>query len=471
MFIYALRYFEKKPLEKRGGDTASSLVEALHNQKKNHSLPFGHMLHHSSLWQMRVLCLTMLPEGGAMKAALKQLGYKPYTLRSSFQQGHASTHPIEWSKMLDGAKPYNPTFFGDYDSFVGPPASIMYNGILQRCPEFTKVILVEEPDKATWAANYDAYMARLSKSLQRTSKNRISKAFNNMLEKMVVRGGSGGGVNAEISTGSPTRGMNRNVAAASARNASTAAAAAATRKVHASSAKDLEKALAAEAARQKKSGAAAPRLSCSVDNNESDAKPQSPPSPPKEEKEEEEEREAVPLSPRAQALEQFEESVKMSVPSYRLLVYRYGDGWEPLCQFLEKAVPTEPFPPYDDGLLVIGALQNGIERARVTLYILITVCVVVACVVFFPQLDRLWRYVKEAYADYQIAFGSADEDLSRGKKTAEGRGGRGTASSGGESVGSQSPSSSSSSSDAFEEEWRRRGGQVTRTSKTSSKAS
>lgn len=32
------------------------------------------------------------------------------------------------------------------------------------------------------------------------------------------------------------------------------------------------------------------------------------------------------------------------VPADRLLVYRAGDGWEPLCEFLGVPVPAEPYP-------------------------------------------------------------------------------------------------------------------------------
>jgi hypothetical protein len=37
-------------------------------------------------------------------------------------------------------------------------------------------------------------------------------------------------------------------------------------------------------------------------------------------------------------------AVIRSVPAERLLVYRPGDGWEPLCAFLGVAVPDEPYP-------------------------------------------------------------------------------------------------------------------------------
>lgn len=36
--------------------------------------------------------------------------------------------------------------------------------------------------------------------------------------------------------------------------------------------------------------------------------------------------------------------VRRAVPPARLLVYELGEGWEPLCRFLGKPVPAEPFP-------------------------------------------------------------------------------------------------------------------------------
>lgn len=38
------------------------------------------------------------------------------------------------------------------------------------------------------------------------------------------------------------------------------------------------------------------------------------------------------------------ESVKAHVPKENLLIYQPGDGWEPLCDFLNIAVPAEPYP-------------------------------------------------------------------------------------------------------------------------------
>ena len=42
------------------------------------------------------------------------------------------------------------------------------------------------------------------------------------------------------------------------------------------------------------------------------------------------------------------ETVKTVIPANRLLTYQVKEGWEPLCTFLEKPVPAEPFPRSND---------------------------------------------------------------------------------------------------------------------------
>lgn len=37
-------------------------------------------------------------------------------------------------------------------------------------------------------------------------------------------------------------------------------------------------------------------------------------------------------------------AVRATIPAERLLVYAPGDGWAPLCAFLEVPVPAEPYP-------------------------------------------------------------------------------------------------------------------------------
>ena len=42
------------------------------------------------------------------------------------------------------------------------------------------------------------------------------------------------------------------------------------------------------------------------------------------------------------------EEVKNYVPKEKLLVFEVKDGWEPLCAFLNKPVPSTPFPRVND---------------------------------------------------------------------------------------------------------------------------
>jgi hypothetical protein len=37
-------------------------------------------------------------------------------------------------------------------------------------------------------------------------------------------------------------------------------------------------------------------------------------------------------------------AVQGAIPADRLLTYKVAEGWEPLCRFLEVAIPEEPFP-------------------------------------------------------------------------------------------------------------------------------
>ena len=45
---------------------------------------------------------------------------------------------------------------------------------------------------------------------------------------------------------------------------------------------------------------------------------------------------------------QWNEEVKKVVPAEKLLVFEIQNGWEPLCSFLEKPVPSTPFPRVND---------------------------------------------------------------------------------------------------------------------------
>lgn len=57
------------------------------------------------------------------------------------------------------------------------------------------------------------------------------------------------------------------------------------------------------------------------------------------------------IEDRAHAIDVFERhnrAVREAIPAERLLVYEPGDGWEPLCAFLERPVPDTAFPRLND---------------------------------------------------------------------------------------------------------------------------
>eukprot|EP00331_Platyophrya_macrostoma_P031053 CAMPEP_0176439804 /NCGR_PEP_ID=MMETSP0127-20121128/20179_1 /TAXON_ID=938130 /ORGANISM="Platyophrya macrostoma, Strain WH" /LENGTH=324 /DNA_ID=CAMNT_0017824179 /DNA_START=25 /DNA_END=999 /DNA_ORIENTATION=- len=121
---------------------------------------------------------------------------------------------------------------------------------------------------------------------------------------------------------------------------------------------------------------------------------------------------------RVAALEMFEERVKRSVPEGRLLVYRLGDGWQPLCQFLDKPVPKDedgneaPFVSHNEnGFECCSHLEDRIHRAsRITWY----AAFVLGCmslVAFYPMLGGVSNLVKEYYQDYKLAFSSEIKTL------------------------------------------------------------
>jgi len=59
------------------------------------------------------------------------------------------------------------------------------------------------------------------------------------------------------------------------------------------------------------------------------------------------------------AMERFNQQVRETVPSDRLLVWSVGDGWAPLCQFLEVPVPDTPFPHLNDSKEFAERIVDG----------------------------------------------------------------------------------------------------------------
>jgi Sulfotransferase domain len=59
------------------------------------------------------------------------------------------------------------------------------------------------------------------------------------------------------------------------------------------------------------------------------------------------------------AMERFNEQVQETIPAERLLVWSVGEGWEPLCEFLEVPVPDTPFPHLNDSKVFAERIVDG----------------------------------------------------------------------------------------------------------------
>ena len=71
------------------------------------------------------------------------------------------------------------------------------------------------------------------------------------------------------------------------------------------------------------------------------------------------------------------------MPRDRLLEYRLGDGWEPLCAFWGKKLPEVDFPKVNDqkhveeflGIMARRSMKNGLWNVgRVLLPIVVVLC-------------------------------------------------------------------------------------------------
>jgi Sulfotransferase domain len=59
------------------------------------------------------------------------------------------------------------------------------------------------------------------------------------------------------------------------------------------------------------------------------------------------------------AMERWTEEVKANVPAERLLVWDVTQGWEPLCEFMELPVPSDPFPNVNDSKEFVERVVDG----------------------------------------------------------------------------------------------------------------
>jgi hypothetical protein len=59
------------------------------------------------------------------------------------------------------------------------------------------------------------------------------------------------------------------------------------------------------------------------------------------------------------------DDVKRAIPADRLLAYRTGSGWEPLCRFLGVAVPETPFPKMNTRDEMRARLSGAIGKGSI----------------------------------------------------------------------------------------------------------
>ena len=61
----------------------------------------------------------------------------------------------------------------------------------------------------------------------------------------------------------------------------------------------------------------------------------------------------------AEIFNRYNAGIEAAIPAERLLVWNPRDGWEPLCEFLEVDVPSEPLPRVNDTSAFIDGITGG----------------------------------------------------------------------------------------------------------------
>lgn len=78
---------------------------------------------------------------------------------------------------------------------------------------------------------------------------------------------------------------------------------------------------------------------------------------------------------------QYTDEVKHTVPAERLLIFNVGEGWKPLCQFLDVPVPNTPFPHLQDREIMKKRFQRMRIGFRVAPVILAVVVIAIAGII------------------------------------------------------------------------------------------
>lgn len=91
------------------------------------------------------------------------------------------------------------------------------------------------------------------------------------------------------------------------------------------------------------------------------------------------------------------EQVKAVVPSDKLLVFNVKQGWAPLCQFLDKPVPDEPFPRTNDTEQFKQVMKKQRLAATVIKLVLTSVTMAGLSYCYYDQMMGLVTPVKQHF--------------------------------------------------------------------------
>jgi hypothetical protein len=75
------------------------------------------------------------------------------------------------------------------------------------------------------------------------------------------------------------------------------------------------------------------------------------------------------------------EDVKKTCPSDRLLVFEVSHGWEPLCKFLNKPVPSVPFPHVNDSVEFHERFLSTTRTGNIIISIAVAIPLIVGAIV------------------------------------------------------------------------------------------
>lgn len=375
----------------------------------------------------KVVVLSMTANGGALAAALRQLGFHPYTFEDTFRRGHIVHHPQEWIAVLRREKPFDPALLdGDradanvdsrrssstgsrassstppYDALVGPPATLAFEAVLAVCPRSTRVILVEEPDKLAWESEVKQVLQPAEQLARRLSRYHFDSKLHVLLQDMFDMQAA----------------LRHSLSGTSGASSSSGGNASSTSAVGVGGRRPAYPGAPLHIASGAKGGGAKPLGRLTSEDLQHTL---------------------------VASLELFEARVKEVVPKDRLLVYRLGEGWGPLCQFLGVPVPTAvagglgessprrlatsessndknltagtaskdrqvsrpmaegdpeveeaPFPPHSTGLEAFTELQHGLRKMQCVLIGAVTIAVLLALL----ALDR----VRQAFVEFMRGY-------------------------------------------------------------------